>query len=60
MKYKVQKIMTEKDEEASAIDANVEQSGERISKFDAVISRLERAIQLLADSEAVKSRQRED
>ena len=60
MKYKVQKIMTEKDEEASAIDANVEQSEERISKFDAVIWRLERAIQLLADSEAVKSRQRED
>ena len=52
--------MTEKDEEASAIDANVEQSDERISKFDAVIWRLERAIQLLADSEAVKSRQRED
>ena len=52
--------MTEKDEEASAIDANVEQSEERISKFDAVIWRLERAIQLLADNEAVKSRQRED
>ena len=52
--------MTEKDEEASAIDAYVEQLEDRISKFDVVISILERAIQLLADSEEVKSRRRED
>ena len=60
LKYKVQEIMTEKDEEASAIDAYVEQLEDRISKFDVVISILERAIQLLADSEEVKSRRRED
>ena len=41
LKYKVQEIMTEKDEEASAIDAYVEQLEDRISKFDVVISSLE-------------------
>ena len=60
LKYKVQEIMTEKDEEASAIDAYAEQLEDRISKFDAVISSLERAIQLLTDSEEAKSRHRED
>ena len=51
LKYKVQEIMTE---EASDIDAYAEQLEERISQFDAVISSLERAIQLLADSEEAK------
>ena len=60
LKYKVQEIMTEKNEEASDIDAYVEQLEERISQFDAVISSLERAIQLLADCEEAKSRRRED
>ena len=60
LKYKVQKIMTEKNEEASDIDAYAEQLEERISQFDAVISSLERAVQLLADSEETKSRRRED
>ena len=54
LKYKVQEIMTEKNEEASGIDAYAEQLEERISQFDAVISSLERAIQLLADSEEAK------
>ena len=57
LKYKVQEIMTE---EASDIDAYAEQLEERISQFDTVISSLERAIQLLADSEEAKSRRRED
>ena len=60
LKYKVQEIMTEKDKEASAIDAYAEQLEDRISKFDAVISSLERAIQLLTDSKEAKSRHRED
>ena len=60
LKYKVQEIMTEKNEEASDIDAYAEQLEERISQFDAVISSLERAVQLLADSEETKSRRRED
>ena len=60
LKYKVQEIMTEKDEEASDIDAYAEQLEERISKFDAVMSSLEREIQLLADSDEAKSRRRED
>ena len=60
LKYKVQEIMTEKNEEASNIDVYAEQLEERISQFDAVISSLERAIQLLADSEEAKSRRRED
>ena len=57
LKYKVQEIMTE---EASDIDAYAEQLEERILQFDAVISSLERAVQLLADSEAAKPRRRED
>ena len=57
LKYKVQEIMTE---EAIDIDAYAEQLEERISQFDAVISSLERAVQLLADSEETKSRRRED
>ena len=60
LKYKVQTIMTEKNEEASDIDAYAEQLEERISQFDAVISSLERAVQLLADSEEAKPRRRED
>ena len=60
LKYKVQEIMTEKNEEASDIDAYAEQLEERISQFDAVISSLERAIKLLADSAEAKSRRRED
>ena len=60
LKYKVQEIMTEKNEEASDIDAYAEQPEERISQFDAVISSLKRAIQLLADSAKAKSRRRED
>ena len=58
LKYKVQEIITKEDEEASAIDAYTEQLEERISKFDAAISNLERAIQLLAESEEVKSSRR--
>ena len=60
LKYNVQEIITEKNEEASDIDAYVEQLEERISQFDVVISSLERAIQLLADCEEAKSRRRED
>ena len=60
LKYKVQEIMTEKNEEASDIDTYAEQLEERISQFDVVISSLERAIQLLANSEEAKSRRRED
>ena len=60
LKYKVQEIMTKKGEEASDIDAYAEQLEGRISKFHAIISSLERAIQLLADSEEAKSRRRED
>ena len=52
--------MTEKDEEASDIDAYTEQLEERISHFEAVISSLERAIQLLLNCKEVKSRRRED
>ena len=44
MKYKVHEIMIEKDEEASVIDAYAEQLKRRISKFDAVLLSLERAI----------------
>ena len=57
LKCKVQEIMTE---EASDIDAYAEQLEERILQFDAVISSLERAVQLLADSEEAKPRRRED
>ena len=60
LKYKVQEIMTEKDEEASDIDAYAEQLEERISKFKDVISSLEKAIQLLADREEAKQKRRED
>ena len=60
LKYKVQEFMTEKNEEASDIDAYAEQLEDRISQFDVVISSLERAIQLLADSEDATSRRRED
>ena len=60
LNYKVQEIMTEKNEEASDIDAYAEQLEERISQFDAFISSLERAVQLLADSEEAKSRRREN
>ena len=60
LKYKVQEIMNKKDEEASAIDEYKEQLEERISTFDALISSLERAIQLLADSEEVKPIYTED
>ena len=52
--------MTEKDEEASDIDAYAERLEDRILKFDAVISRFERAIQLLTDCGEAKSRRRED
>ena len=51
--------MTEKNEEASDIDAYAEQLKGRISQFDTVILSLERAIQLLVDSEEAKSRRRE-
>ena len=47
--------MTEKDEEASAIDTYKKQLEERISKFDAVISSSERAIQLLAESDEART-----
>ena len=56
LKYTVQEIVTEKDEEASAIDAYAEQLAKIMSKFDAVIWSLERAIQLLADSEEAARR----
>ena len=56
LKYTVQEIVTEKDEEASAIDAYTEQLAKRMSKFDAVLWSLERAIQLLADSEEAARR----
>ena len=45
-KYKVQEIMTKKNEEATDIDGYTEQLEERISHFDAVILSLERAMQL--------------
>ena len=57
LKYKAQEIMTE---EESDIDAYAEQLEERILQFDAIISSLERAVQLLADSEEAKPRRRED
>ena len=60
LKYTLQEIRTEKDEEVSAIDVYTEHLAERISKFDAVTSNLEREIQLLADSEEAKSKRRED
>ena len=60
LKYKVQKIMTEWDNEARDTDADVEQSEEGISKFDAVISSLERSIQLAVDNEEAKCKHRED
>ena len=60
LKYKVQEIMAEKSEEAGDTDGYAEQLQERISQFDAVISSLERAIQLLADCEEAKSRRKED
>ena len=60
LKYKVQEIMNKKDEEASAIDEYKEQLEERISTFDALISSLERAIQLLAYSEEAKPIYTED
>ena len=43
LKYKMQEIMTEKDEEASVTDAYTDQLEKRILKFDDVISSLERA-----------------
>ena len=55
MNYKVQAIMTQKDEEASAIDTYKDQLEERIWKFDDVISSLEWAIQLQADSKETNS-----
>ena len=60
LKYKAQEIMNKKDEEASAIDEYKEQLEERISTFDALISSLERAIQLLADREEAKPIYTED
>ena len=60
LKYTLQEIRTEKDEEVSAIDAYTEHLVERISKFDGVTSNLEREIQLLADSDEAKSKRRED
>ena len=56
LNYKVHAIITQKDEEASAIDTYKDQLEERIWKFDDVISSLERAIQLQADSEETKLR----
>ena len=56
----MREITTNKDEEASVIDAYAEQLEERISQFDAVILSLERAIQLLVDSKEAKSRGTED
>ena len=60
LKYNLKEVMTEKDKKESAVDAYTEQLEEQISKFGAVIFSLERAIQLLADSEEVKSKRRED
>ena len=60
LKYKLQEFMTEKNEETSDIDGYAEQLEERMSQFDVVISSLERAIQLLADSEDATSRRIED
>ena len=57
LKYKVQEIMTEKDEEVSALDAYIEQL---ISKFDSVFSSFERVIPLLADSVEAESSGRDD
>ena len=57
LKYKVQEIMTEKDEEVSALDAYIEQL---ISKFDSVFSSFERVIPLLADSVEAESSDRDD
>ena len=50
LKYKVQEIIPQKNEEASDIGVYAEQLEERISQLDAVISSLEGAIQILADS----------
>ena len=44
----------------SAIDVYKELAEEKISKFDAVISTLERVIQLLADNNEAKFKHRED
>ena len=52
--------MTEKNEEASAMDAYTVQLEEKISKFEAAILSLERVIQVLADSKEAKSRHKED
>ena len=57
LKYKVQEIMTEKDEEVSAIDAYIEQL---ISTFDSVFSSFERVISLLADSVEAESIGKDD
>ena len=57
LKYKVQEIMTKKDEEVSASDAYIEQL---ISKFDSVFSSFERVIPLLADSVEAESSDRDD
>ena len=57
LKYKVQEIMTEKDEEVSAIDAYIEQL---ISTFDSVFSSFERVIPLLADSVEAESIGKDD
>ena len=51
LKYKVQEIMTEKNKEASDIDACAEQLEERISQFDAVISSLDRTSRCREDQE---------
>ena len=60
LKYKVQGIMTEKNEKPSDIDAHAEQLEERMSQFDAVISSLARGIQLLADCEECSSRRKKE
>ena len=60
LKYKVQGIMTEKNEKPSDIDVHAEQLEERMSQFDAVISSLERGIQLLADCEECNSRRKKE
>ena len=52
--------MTEKEEKTRAIDEYTEQTQERISKFHAFMSSLERAMQLLAYGEEAKPRRRED
>ena len=51
LKYKVQEIMTEKNKEASDIDACAEQLKERTSQFDAVISSLDRTSRCREDQE---------